>query len=296
MVEFGEPHQWESIDILSINPIVEDAIMAQVFISYSRRDITIVDNIINHLQNAGIDVWVDRSGIQAGELWRSQIVEAIAKASAFVLILSPNSIQSDNVRKELDLAESEKRRILPVLISHVELPPTMRYQLAGVQMIDMAPSFSAGIGRLIEALGMIKPASVAKTSHQKPTSRLKGALIGAGISQLVLVIRLLVDILIDALSLRLSHIPSLDIPYAAGMIIPYAITGAITGAVFALSRKGFGWVLAGVPIGIFGVYLILGGEFTSYDDALKFGLYLGIPAGALLGTLFSSISRLFKMR
>ena len=77
--------------------------MAQVFTSYSRRDTEIVDTIVGKMTQAGISVWIDREAIKAGNQWRVQIVQAIDTCQAFVLMLSPNSAASDNVRKEIDL-------------------------------------------------------------------------------------------------------------------------------------------------------------------------------------------------
>ena len=85
--------------------------MTQVFTSYSRRDTEVVDTIVGKMSQAGITVWIDREAIKAGNTWRVQIVQAIDTCNAFVLMLSPNSAASDNVRKEIDLAQDSGRTI-----------------------------------------------------------------------------------------------------------------------------------------------------------------------------------------
>lgn len=110
--------------------------MGHIFISYSRKDIDTTDHIVSLLKKLGFEVWIDREGIKGGELWRVEIVEAIDNADAFVLMLSPNSAASDNVRKEVDLAEGSKLKLFPVLLAAVTLPAQLRYQLAGIQWID----------------------------------------------------------------------------------------------------------------------------------------------------------------
>jgi hypothetical protein len=110
--------------------------MGSLFISYSRQDLKVVDFLVSRLKDDGFDVWIDRENIRAGDLWREKIVRAIKTADAFVLMLSPNSVKSDNVRKEMDLAESTQRGFFPVLLAPVNVPDKLMYQLSGIQWIE----------------------------------------------------------------------------------------------------------------------------------------------------------------
>ena len=110
--------------------------MGHVFLSYSRRDKEQVDRIVEALISSKIEVWIDRSDIKAGKTWRQQIVEAIDTCEAFILMLSPNSVLSDNVRREIDLALDSGRTILPIRLEPVKLSAEIRYQLTGLQFID----------------------------------------------------------------------------------------------------------------------------------------------------------------
>lgn len=126
--------------------------MSYLFISYSRKDNQFVDTLRSRLERNGIQVWLDRTDIQGGSKWRSDIVNAIEGAEAVLVILSRNSIQSDNVRKELDIAEGQKTKIIPVEIEPIELPSEFKYQLAGLQQIKIENNFDAGFSRLLDAL------------------------------------------------------------------------------------------------------------------------------------------------
>jgi TIR domain len=128
--------------------------MAQVFTSYSSRDTETVDTIVGRMSQAGIDVWIDRPEIEAGDRWRVQIVRAIRTSPAFVLMLSPNSAQSDNVRKEIDLSQSYERTMFPLMLQRVRpLPDEISYQLAGEQIIDVEKfGLDNAVNRLIETL------------------------------------------------------------------------------------------------------------------------------------------------
>jgi hypothetical protein len=127
--------------------------MAQIFISYSRRDTETVDRIAEQMKAAGLDVWLDREDIKAGNTWRVQIVQAIDSCLAFVLMLSPNSAASDNVRREIDLAQDAEGPLLPLMLEPVKIPPEIRYQLAGQQFIDVQMlGFEKAVGQLIETI------------------------------------------------------------------------------------------------------------------------------------------------
>ena len=116
--------------------LLGSVLMSHVFVSYSRKDSETVTNIVARLEGDGLSVWFDCEDIRGGELWRETIVKAIDTAYAFVLMLSPNSVASENVRKEVDLAEGANRHLLPVMLASVELPAKLRYQLAGIQWIE----------------------------------------------------------------------------------------------------------------------------------------------------------------
>ena len=118
-------------------PAAQGIPVPHIFLSYSRRDGTYVDSLAVYLERSGFRIWVDRKGITGGEQWRREIVTAIQKSSMVVLFLSPNSARSENVRKELDLAEQARVRVLPVTIAPTDIPDTMKYQLAGVQMVEL---------------------------------------------------------------------------------------------------------------------------------------------------------------
>ena len=98
-------------------------------------------------------VWIDREAIKAGNTWRVQIVQAIDECTAFVLMLSPNSAASDNVRKEIDLSQDSGRTIFAVMLEPVKLPAEIRYQLAGLQFIDVNMlGFDQAVSQLIETV------------------------------------------------------------------------------------------------------------------------------------------------
>ena len=146
--------------------------MGKVFISYSRRDIDVVENIVSQLEAEGIEVWLDREAIKPGQQWRRQIVEGIDTAEAFILNLSPNSGASDNVLKELNLAEEALEPfILPVMLSEMKIPDVMRYQLAGTQFIAYYLDSKRGVQDLVAEIKKRRNATADRPKVQPPAFR-----------------------------------------------------------------------------------------------------------------------------
>ena len=143
--------------------------MANIFLSYARHDSDIVDSLVRDLEAEGHQVWLDREAIKGGDQWRRQIVNAIEGADVFLVVLSPNSTQSDNVRKELDLAEGENLQIMPVVIDFADIPPEMKYQLAGLQRIDLSYNYKQGFSKLLDALDNSQTAKEGPKKRKKQT-------------------------------------------------------------------------------------------------------------------------------
>jgi len=62
-------------------------------------------------------------------------VEGIKACSTFILLLSPQSVESENVLRELSLASEKRKRVLPVDLESTVLPSSFEYPLAGLQRV-----------------------------------------------------------------------------------------------------------------------------------------------------------------
>ena len=146
--------------------------MGKVFISYSRRDTETVKQIVSQLEAEGIQVWFDTEDIKAGKQWRKQIVEGIDTAEAFVLHLSPDSAASENVLKELNLAEEALEPfLLPIMLKETKIPDEMRYQLAGTQFIAYYLDQKRGVRDLIAEIKKKRSAASERPPVQPPAFR-----------------------------------------------------------------------------------------------------------------------------
>jgi hypothetical protein len=124
-----------------------------IFLSYSRDDSETVDRLVHGLEVAGHSVWIDRKDVTGGDEWRGKIVRAVKTSHTVVVVLSPNSAQSRNVRREINLAANAEKRIVPVIIEPVSIPEELEYDLVGLQWVRLDENFDEGFERLLIALG-----------------------------------------------------------------------------------------------------------------------------------------------
>src|SRR5512140_1955375 len=90
-------------------------IMASIFISYSRKDAALAQQLAGDLRNIGVEAWIDVDGIQAGVNWSNTIQAALDECALMILILSPDSSASLNVDNEWQYYVDQHKPIIPVL-------------------------------------------------------------------------------------------------------------------------------------------------------------------------------------
>ena len=132
--------------------------MSQVFISYSHADQEIAAKLQSHIEANGFEVWVD-SKIGLGQNWVEQIDTQLRRSSHLVALLSPASIRSDMVRREIAIAyglkKADKLSILPVRLGlSEELPYELGAYLDHIQYVAWTPgeSLDPVFGAIIGAL------------------------------------------------------------------------------------------------------------------------------------------------
>ncbi len=109
--------------------------MPDIFISYSRKDSEPALVLAERLRSQGLDCWIDQRGIEGAERWATEIVEGIRACPTFLVLLSPNSVASEHVLRELSIASEKRKRLLPVDLLATELPASFEYALAGLQRV-----------------------------------------------------------------------------------------------------------------------------------------------------------------
>ena len=139
------------------------------FLSYSRSDETFALRFANDLREGGIAMWVDQLDIRPSEHWDRAIERAVHECRGLLVILSPRSVESDNVADEISFALDHGKPVLPVMIEKCRLP----LRITRMQVIDATGSYERALGQALEVLA----------DGDLPTARRAGAApVAAGIS------------------------------------------------------------------------------------------------------------------
>ena len=97
-----------------------------VFICYAREDQDFVIQLASKLHERKIKVWLDQWHISAGADWDMAVDNALYGCSDFLIVLSPSSVDSLEVRGELRTAIDEKKAIIPVLYQPCQIPRQLK--------------------------------------------------------------------------------------------------------------------------------------------------------------------------
>lgn len=122
-----------------------------IFLSYSRKDSDTMRRVCSDLRAAGLDLWTDENLQPGTPSWHISIEEALQNASAMVVILSPDAKLSEWVGREIQYAETQNKRIFPVLARGDERS-SVPITLIGTQRVNIEDNYDAGIQELIAAL------------------------------------------------------------------------------------------------------------------------------------------------
>lgn len=106
-----------------------------IFLSHNHSDKPFVRRLKASLNERGVeDVWVDEAEMMIGDSLTEKIEEGLTKTRFFGVVLSPRSIKSSWVKKELEAAMSKEIKtgsvvVLPLLYEKCDLPPFLEGKL-----------------------------------------------------------------------------------------------------------------------------------------------------------------------
>ena len=119
-----------------------------IFISYSRKDIEVVDRFCSILDSVGITYWIDREGIGA-DSFKSVIVEAIENSTIFVFFSSRNSNQSKWTAKEIGIAVDSDKTIIPLRIDDSPYNSEVRFDLINLNYYDLFNDYQKSLSAVL---------------------------------------------------------------------------------------------------------------------------------------------------
>jgi ABC-type transport system substrate-binding protein len=143
--------------------------MHTVFVSHAHADNELVDPFVSALRARGVDVWYDRSNLEAGHFLSEEIQQELQNRTALVLMLTPASIESYWVQTELnafrDLAARDRERVIvPVRLARCEVPVLLR-AYTWVEAVDV--ELDSVLDKLAPALGLPTRLELAAEERRK---------------------------------------------------------------------------------------------------------------------------------
>lgn len=111
--------------------------MGYAFISYSSKDRSIVNPIIDILVANGINTWIAPDDIPAGSNYLEVINDAIKNSSLFVVILTSHSQQSLWLERELERAITYEKSIAPIIVGDFKFNDIYQFLISDRQIIHL---------------------------------------------------------------------------------------------------------------------------------------------------------------
>src|SRR6185369_11255604 len=128
----------------------------ELFLSYSSLDNVFANSIVNLLRRHAVAVWYSETNIVGAQQWHDQIGAALQRCDWFAVILSPRSVESMWVKRELLFALQEHRfenKILPLLYEACD-HNRLSWILSSFQMIDFTGDFDDACRELLRTWGL----------------------------------------------------------------------------------------------------------------------------------------------
>lgn len=105
------------------------------FISYSSKDKDIAFRIVDAIESTGHTCWIAPRNIPYGTPYARAIMEGIDECNSFIVLITDNSIKSEDVLNEVDNAHASNKKIIPVRLTQTQLPRELNYYLSRTQWL-----------------------------------------------------------------------------------------------------------------------------------------------------------------
>jgi hypothetical protein len=152
--------------------------MSNLFVSHSSQD----DDFVHALQRAlggfGVEAWIDSRELRPGDALWPEIEEAINKASAYAVVISPASLQSDWVGDELEYAlrlqkarGKDKLPVIPLCLDETKLGAFKQYfgkEPMHVSVSSRGDGVQVAVHHILVAMGKRLPTDLVPAPQPQP--------------------------------------------------------------------------------------------------------------------------------
>ena len=132
------------------------ALPREVFLSHSTKDRVFALKVAVTIRDHGVPVWYGPTNITGAKQWHDEIGSALRRCDWFVVVLSPNAVRSEWVKRELMFVLNDSRyeeRIIPVLYKPCN-SSSLSWVLPAFQRVDFTNGHNAGCRDLLRIWGL----------------------------------------------------------------------------------------------------------------------------------------------
>jgi hypothetical protein len=94
---------------------------SKIFVSYSRKDSSVVGPLVQFLRVSASDVFRDIDNIPPGAEWRAVLADAIDNCGTFIVFWCNHSSNSAEVNKKIEQALNCNKAIIPIILDQTRL-------------------------------------------------------------------------------------------------------------------------------------------------------------------------------
>lgn len=97
-----------------------------IFISHATKDDDFVNKLRDSLRRLSYTTFIDHFDIHAGSHWDEIVEQRLETSKAMIVVLSPDAIDSRNVKAEWRIFHESNKPIIPVIVSKCRIPLLLR--------------------------------------------------------------------------------------------------------------------------------------------------------------------------